>query len=403
MILSLLHFTVLAIAAIPLIYYSLALFSAWRFFRASHKSKPQASPSYTPPVSNLKPIRGLDPDAYENFASFCRQDYPEYEIVFCVGDASEPALPTIQRLMRDFPECQIRVLIGSGRVATNDKVAKLARLTAEAKYETVVMSDSDVRVQPDYLRTIVAGLADPKVGAVTCFYVPVPSEEKTFVQRVQSVGMLSDFYAGILVAKQLDGVKFALGPTIATTRKHLAGFGGYAAIENRPADDLLVGRLIAEQGYEVSLLNYSIHTVSDFQSLRDLFLKRLRWTVVMRIMRPWGHFGLIFTLGLPWALAAIFIQPTPQIAFAYLSAYFGFRIAMMEMIGRWGLKQPGIYKKLWLLPVWDLMAACIWLVSFTRNSIRWRDGYYYIRNDGELVPVDPAAALRAAEKAPERI
>ncbi len=113
-------------------------------------------------MSNLKPIRGLDPDAYENFASFCRQDYPEYEIVFCVGDASEPALPTIQRLIRDFPECQIRVLIGSGRVATNDKVAKLARLTAEAKYETVVMSDSDVRVQPDYLRTVVAGLGGSK-------------------------------------------------------------------------------------------------------------------------------------------------------------------------------------------------------------------------------------------------
>ncbi len=134
--------------------------------------------------------------------------------------------------------------------------------------------------------------------------------------------MLSDFYAGILVARQLDGVKFALGPTIATTRKHLAGFGGYAAIENRPADDLLVGRLIAEQGYEVELLNYSIHTVSDFQSLRDLFLKRLRWTVVMRIMRPWGHLGLIFTLGLPWALAAIFVQPTPGDSFRLFKRIF---------------------------------------------------------------------------------
>src|SRR5258708_7849706 len=254
MILSFLHFTILGMAAIPLIYYSLAIFSAWQFFRTSHKTLPRAN--YTPPISNLKPIRGLDPDAYENFASFCRQDYPEYEIVFCVGDASEPALPTIQRLIRDFPECQIRVLIGSGRVATNDKVAKLARLTAEAKYETVVMSDSDVRVQPDYLRTIVAGLADPKVGAVTCFYAPVPSEEKTLVQRVQSVGMLSDFYAGILVARQLDGVKFALGPTIATTRTRLAGFGGYAAIENRPADDLLVGRLIAEQGSRTAELHH---------------------------------------------------------------------------------------------------------------------------------------------------
>src|SRR5277367_569192 len=400
MILSFFHFAILGMAAIPLIYYSLALFSAWQFFRKSQKSSP--SKSYTPPVSNLKPIRGLDPDTYENFASFCRQDYPEYEIVFCVGDASEPALPVIQRLIRDFPECQIRVLMGSGRVATNDKVAKLARLSAEAKYETVVMSDSDVRVQPDYLRTIVAGMANPKVGAVTCFYAPVPSEEKSFVQRVQSVGMLSDFYDSILVARQLDVVKFTLGPTIATTRTRLAGFGGYAAIENRPADDLLVGRLIAEQGYEVELLNYSIQTVSDFHSLRDLFLKRLRWTVVMRIMRPWGHLGLIFTLGLPWALAAIFVQPSAGVALGYLGTYFAFRIAMMEVIGRWGLKQPGIYKKLWLLPVWDLLAASIWLVSFTRNSIRWRDGYYYIRN-GELVPVDHLAAIRAAEKAPERV
>ena len=136
--------------------------------------------------------------------------------------------------------------------------------------------------------------------------------------------------------------------------------------------------------------------------MRDLFLKRLRWTVVMRNMRPWGHLGLIFTLGLPWALVAILVQPTPRIAFAYLSGYFAFRIAMMEVVGTWGLRQQEIYKKIWLMPVWDLLAACIWLTSFTRNSIRWRDGYYYIRN-GELVPVDPTAAMRAAEKAPERV
>src|SRR5271168_3519285 len=332
MILSFIHFTILGMAVIPLIYYSLVLFSAWQFFRSSRKTSP--APLYTPPVSNLKPIRGLDPDAYENFASFCRQDYPEYEIVFCVGDASEPALPTIQRLIRDFPECQIRVLIGSGRVATNDKVAKLARLTAEAKYETVVMSDSDVRVQPDYLRTIVAPLADPKVGAVTCFYVPVPSEEKTFVQRVQSVGMLSDFYAGILVARQLDGVKFALGPTIATTRCRLTGFGGYAAIENRPADDLLVGRLIADQGYEVELLAYPVATVADYHSLRELIHKRLRWIVVMRHMRPWGHLGLLLTQGLPWSLAAIAIHPTVEVAVGYLGVYLALRMAITGLVHR---------------------------------------------------------------------
>jgi ceramide glucosyltransferase len=402
MILMLVQFAVLGMAVISLIYYAIVLYSCWQFFRHSRNSSRSLPANFTPPVSNLKPIRGLDPNAYENFASFCRQDYPEYEIVFCVSDASDPALPTLQRLIRDFPDCQIRVLFGSGRKAVNDKVAKLARMTSEAKYETLVISDSDVRVDPGYLRTVVAKLAEPNVGAVTCFYVSAPEEEKTLVQRLQSVGMLSDFYAGILVAKQLDGVKFALGPTIATTRKHLESFGGYASIENRPADDLLVGRLIAEQGYRVELLDYSIQTVSDFQSLRDLFLKRLRWIVVMRNMRPWGHLGLIFTFGLPWALAAVALQPSLWLGMAFLGAYFAFRVAITGTIASWGLKQTGIYKKLLLIPMWDLMAALIWLVSFTRNSIRWRDGYYFIQN-GELVPIEKTAAVQATEKAPERV
>ena len=207
------RYAMLGIAAIPFIYYIIALFSAWRFFRQP-THQPSATSGFTPPVSILKPVRGLDPDAYENFASFCRQDYPEYEIVFCVGDRSDPILPVIEKVMADFPAQTIRVLFGSGREATNDKVAKLARLSKEARYETLVINDSDVRAEPDYLRTVVAPLADPKVGAVTCFYAP--TDEKTLVQRLQTVGMYSDFYPGIVVAWQLDGVKFALGPTIAT-------------------------------------------------------------------------------------------------------------------------------------------------------------------------------------------
>jgi ceramide glucosyltransferase len=382
------RYALLCIAAIPFIYYVIALFSGWRFFRKS-TDRSSAMSEFTPPVSILKPVRGLDPDAYDNFASFCRQDYPEYEIVFCVGDRSDPVLPVIEKVIADFPKRNVRVLFGSGREATNDKVAKLARLSQEAQYETLVINDSDVRAEPDYLRRVVAPLADPKVGAVTCFYVP--TDEKTLVQKLQTVGMYSDFYPGIVVAWQLDGVKFALGPTIATSRTRLAGFGGYEKIENRPADDLLVGRLIAEQGYEVRLIPYSVLTVADFQSLRDLFLKRLRWIVVMRNMRPWGHFGLIFTLGLPWSLAAIAIAPTAAVAGLFLGAYLGLRVAMTLQLAAWGLQQPVSGLGLALIPVWDAMAFLIWLVSFTRSTIRWRDRDYYIR-DGELVPVSVSAA-----------
>jgi ceramide glucosyltransferase len=388
---SSIKYVVLAIAAIPFIYYLIALFSSWQFFRRTARRN-AATHNCTPPVSILKPIRGLDSDAYENFSSFCKQDYPGYELLFCVGEEDDPVVPILQKLARDFPERRIRVLFSSGGRGSNDKVVKLARLVSEAQHEVVVISDSDVRVRPDYLRTVVAPLADPKVGAVTCFYVPI--EDKTLPDSLQTVGMFSDFYAGILVARQLDGVKFALGPTIATTRTRLAGFGGYGAIENRPADDLLVGRLIAEQGYEVELLPYTILTVADYGSMRDLFHKRLRWIVVMRHMRPWGHLGLLLTQGLPWSLAAVAIHPSAGVALGYFGTYLVLRFAMTWMVGIWGLKQDSLWKKMGLIPVWDALAFFIWLTSFSRNSIRWRDSEYYIR-DGRLVPMTSTNAESA--------
>jgi ceramide glucosyltransferase len=387
MIWKLADYLFLAVAAIPFIYYGIALYSSWRYFRSAAVPKATRLDD-TPPISNLKPIRGLDPDAYENFASFCRQDYPDYEILFCIDSANDPALPVIEKLSRDFPERSIRVLLGSGRNAPNDKVAKLARLVEEARHDLLVISDSDVRVQPDYLRTVVAPLADPKVGAVTCFYVP--ADDRSLIHSLQSIGMVSDFYAGILVARQLDGVKFALGPTIATSRARLASFGGYAALENRPADDLLVGRLIAEQGFEVKLLPYSVLTVPDYHSLRDLFHKRLRWIVVMRHMRPWGHLGLIFTHGLAWSLAAVATHPSWPVALIFVGGYLALRTAMVWLIGIRGLKQRGLWQKLPLLPIWDALAFFIWLISFGRKSIRWRDQEYFIR-EGRLVPVTPTA------------
>jgi ceramide glucosyltransferase len=371
----------LGLASLPFIYYLLAIYSSRRFF-SRREIEP---PSFTPPLSILKPVRGLDPDAYKNFASFCDQDYPEYEIVFCLGAEDDPALPIIDSLRRNFPRQRIRVLFGSGRSAANDKVAKLVRLANEAAYEYLVINDSDVRVRRDYLRKIVAPLSDPKIGAVTCLYVS--TGDRTFTDTLQTVGMLSDFYAGLLVARELDGVKFALGPTIATTRARLAAFGGYQAIENRPGDDLLVGQLIAEQGYEVELSRYVVETVSDYQSMKELLHKRMRWLVVMRHMRPLGHLGMLFTQGLPWSIAAVAIHPTRPVAVFFLGSYFVLRTVMSWVIGVRGLKQKSLDTT--VVVAWDAFAFVMWVASFCRNSIRWRGGDYRIRN-GELVP---AAAI----------
>jgi ceramide glucosyltransferase len=393
-----LRIALLGIAAIPFIYYALALLSSLRFFlegRRAGKNSPAAS-EFLPPVSILKPVRGLDPDAYANFASFCRLDYPEYEILFCVGDTADPALPVLQRLALDFPRVSIRIIVGSGRQATNDKCAKLARLTDEAASEFLVINDSDVRVEPDYLRRLIAPLADPKVGAVTTLYVPIEGQTSiSWVQRLQEAGMLSEFYPGLFVAKELDGVKFALGPTIATRRSYLREFGGYAAIENRPADDLLIGRLTAEQGREVVLLPYAITTVPDYQSLGELFFKRLRWMTVMRHMRPAGHLGLIFTLGLPWTIFALILAPNALIAWSFLGGYLFVRFALTLLIGQFGLRQRGVWRNMLFVPLWDAMATLIWLTSFTRRTIRWRGHDYAIVN-GQLVPVNGTASVAAA-------
>lgn len=383
---GILVYVFLGIAAIPFIYYFLALYSSWRFFLQARTSSPTSN--YTPPVSNLKPIRGLDAEAYENFASYCNQDYPDYELLFGIGDGDEAVLEVIEKLKRDFPQRRIRVVHVSGHTAANDKVVKLARLVSEAKNEVLVMNDSDVRVRPDYLRSVVAPLHDPKVGAVTCLYVS--TQEHTFIQKLQSIGMFCDFYPGIMVAWKLDGVKFAFGQTIVTTRTHLAGFGGYSAIENRPADDLLVGRLVAGQGLEVELLPYTVETVADFKSFNEFFFKRLRWMTVMRHMRPWGHIGLIFTQGLAWSMAAVAVHPSIGVTLFYLGGYACVRTAMTWLIGVWGMKQKGIWMKMVLVPVWDAWALLIWTLSFGRRSIRWRDVDYRIRG-GMLVPVAPAA------------
>jgi ceramide glucosyltransferase len=393
-VLNVLAYAVLFAALIPFIFYILALYSSSRYFWQARNPLAK-NLDFTPPVSNLKPVRGLDPNAYENFASFCRQDYPEYELIFCATDQSDPCVPVIQKLMQDFPERQIRLLYSAGHTAINDKVAKLRLMEREARCEYLVINDSDVRVEREYFRKVIDPLRDPKVGGVTCFYVS--SGETSFLDNLQTIAMISDFYAGILVAWQLDGIHFALGPTMVSTKSFVRGFGGFQVLENRPADDLLFGRLIAEQGVEVKLLPYAVETVPDFQGMDQLLSKRIRWMTVMRKMRPWGHIGLLFTWGLPWTTLAVLVHPTLPIAAAYWGSYLAFRVAITWLIGVQGLKQRGLWKKMVLLPLWDAMAFLIWLVSFTRSSIRWRGVDYQLRN-GQFVSTTDALVTDSSAK-----
>jgi ceramide glucosyltransferase len=371
----------LLLAAAPLVYYALGTVAALRFFRRERARK---LPDYPTPVSLLKPVRGVDFGSHENFASFCKQDYPDYEILFAVNDASDPAIPLIQEIIAAFPQRQIRLLVGAEHVGANRKVNKLARLAREAQNDILVLTDGDVRVGPSYLREVVAPLQGYKIGAVTSFYRAI-AEDNLFAQ-LEAVGAASDFFAGVLMAKSTEGIRFALGASIATTKDWLAKMGGFEAIADKLADDYELGYRIAKAGGEVVLLRETVWTMYPAQTFRDFWDHQLRWARTVRLCRPLSYLGLLFTHGLPWALLAAVVAPAAWIAGIYLLAYLILRFAMAWTVGVWGVRDEVLHRKLWLVPLRDAIHFVVWLASFGSNRIRWGNVDYVV-SQGRMVPV----------------
>jgi ceramide glucosyltransferase len=366
-------------AIISLLYYLAVLFSAWRYFRRPF----HWDPGFAPPVSILKPVRGLDREAYENFASFCNLDYPEYEILFGVSDADDPVIPLIQKLIADYPTCNIRLLIGSSCQGWNNKVRKLCRLSSEARYPILVISDSDIRVRPDYLKAVANPFRSPRVGAVTCMY-HMQAEAK-LGSEIEAIGLTSDFLAGVIVARQLEGVKFALGATMAVTAQGLKEIGGFEAIADCFSDDFELGRRIVDSGHDVELIPYTVATLSPSQGALDAVKHQLRWAVGVTNSRPWGQLGRLLTQALPWVVAATLVQHTWEGTTGFLGAYLVLRLAVAWTVGVWGLKDPLLRKRLWLVPAWDALAFFILAVSFAKRRIHWCGNEFYVRK-GRLSP-----------------
>ncbi len=348
-------------ATFPLIFNLFGIWAAWRFFGNRHRRPRVASPGYLPPVSNLKPVCGLERDTYENFASFCRQDYPDYEILFA-AQAGDPVVPVIHRLMQDFPERSIRLILTPVRSDTPDKVDKLCQLAAEARHEILVISDSDVRVSPGYLRSVVAPFADRRVGGVTVLYrAAAPSE--SFGVIMDAVGSSGSFMGAALVGQALEGLKFALGPTMATRREVLREIGGFEAMLDLHSDDYEFGKRIADRGYRVELALEPIDMQFASPSLGAHMRHELRWLVGVRHIRPGGHLGMIFTLGLSWACLAALASPSLMVAAAWICVYLVLRLAYGYAIGVWGLRDPVLRRWLWLLPLYDALFTVNWLTS----------------------------------------
>jgi ceramide glucosyltransferase len=389
---SILRFTVLVLAAGPLVYYLLSLFCTVEYFRALRKL-PARDDSFTPPVSILKPVRGVDQGAYENFASYCQVDYPEYELVFAMADPHDPVIPVIEKLQKDFPRRSIRFVTDVPRVGENSKVNSLCRLVAEARYDLLVMTDSDVRVERDYLREVVAPFADRRVGAVTSFYRGAGGG--TLAADLDMLGMCMDSVPSALVARRLEGkVQFAFGWTMATSKERLAEIGGWEAMANHHSDDFELGNRIAAKGHRVELMREPVWMVFPKQSLGEYLRHELRWSIGLRNVRPASYAGMIFTHGLPWAILAAAVAAASGwtgLAMGYVAAYLVLRLGVAYAAGVWGLRDGKIAGKLWLAPLRDAISAIVWFAGFFTNKIKWRGLEYRVKNR-LLEPLKPAQA-----------
>jgi len=372
---------VLLLAAAPLVYYILATLAALRFFRSERLRKP---PDFAPPVSLLKPVRGLDFGSYENFASFCRVDYPEYEILFAVNDERDPAVPVIKRIIGEFPRRQIQLLVGAEELGANRKVNKLVRLAREARNDVLVLTDGDVRVGPNFLREVVAPLSDEKTGAATSFYRAVA--ERNIWAELEAVGASSDFFAGVLMAAWVEGIHFGLGASIATTKKWIGKMGGLEAIAGTLADDYELGNRIAKAGGAVMLSREAVWTMYPAQTASGAWNHQMRWARTIRLLRPWSYAGLLWTQGLPWAVLAALVAPARWMAVGYLVAYAVLRFTMAWTVGVWGVRDDLLRKKVWLVPVRDAFYFVIWLASFGSNRITWGSDKFLVR-DGQMIPI----------------
>ena len=388
----------LILAFLPFVYYLLSLYCVIAHFRSVHRASTPKVP-FTPPASIVKPVRGLDHEAYENFASFCRLDYPEYEIIFAVSDASDAVIPVIEKLRANFPSRSIRLITNVPHLGTSDKVNNLCQLAQNAKYDLLVMSDSDVRVEHDYLRQVAAPFADRKVGVVTAFYRSLSAGN--LASNLDALGMYMDSAPGALVAKKIEGrLGFAFGWTMATSKKHLAEIGGWEAIVNHHSEDFELGKRVSQRGHFVILMAKPVFMVFSKETVAEYFRRELRWSIALKSGRPSGYRAMLFTHGLPWALvgtAAALSIGSPLLASTFPFLYVVLRVVMTWLTGRWGLGDRQLSKIIWLIPVRDAISFVVWLAGFFSEQVIWR-GLEYRLHQGQLIPLPSTAVSLPARR-----
>lgn len=336
----------------------------------------------TPPVSILKPLRGTDPEMYESFRSHCLVDYPEYEILFAVHDPNDAAVTLVEKLKLEFPERKIRLLVFPKALGANIKVSNLAQMAPLAQHEYLLVNDSDIRVERDYLRRIMAPFVDAQVGMVTCLYRGVAGE--TMGSELEALGISTDFCAGVLMAQALEGeVRFGLGSTMALRKHDLEGIGGFDTIVDYLADDYELGARIAGSGKRVHIADTVVETFLPAYSWREFARHQLRWARGIRDSRPWGYMGLALTHALPWAVLTVLFARGRWWACILLGIALAVRLTVAFVVGETVLGDKQVRKLWWLIPLRDCLALILWAGAYAGRTVHWR-GDRFLLKKGKL-------------------
>jgi len=381
-------------------YWLIAWWATRRFFHPRWRPRPRAKPrvaaNFCPPVSVLKPVRGLDPQALENYASFCLQDYPSFELLFGFSDPDDPAITVVRQLQSDFPGIPIRLVTGPA-LGANRKASLLHHLAAAARHDVLVISDSDMRVTPDYLRRVVAPLTDPATGLVTCCYRAEAA--LSLAAGLEALHMGAVFLPSVVIASRFFNLGFATGATAALRRSDLARLGGFQSISGYLADDYQLGARVAQLGLRVRLSDYVVATVLGRTRFREQWQRELRWCRCTRVSRPGCYPGLLVTYSTALALLLVLLSGFAPIGWQALAVSLAVRWLVAYLVSGYTGDSESRRWLLWL-PARDLLSALLWLVGGLGRHIVWRGERFVLRSDGRMQPVPratrgPLAGLRA--------
>jgi ceramide glucosyltransferase len=369
-----------------LIYLLLALWGARSFAHFWRRGK--VAGSFAPDVTILKPVKGVDARMHAGLVSHCTQEYGgNFEIVFGVSSLDDPAVGEIERLRAEFPACAIRLVECRERLGTSGKVSNLVQMLREARYEHVLINDSDIHVSPRYLARVMDCFSDAHVGMVTVPYIGRTAERGaglTVWSRLEALGISTDFLPGVLTARSLEGgIRFGLGSTLATSKTVLAKVGGLEPLVEYLADDYEMGARIAAASYRVELVDEVVETTVPAYTFRGFRDHQLRWARSTRDSRKLGYMGLGITYALPWAVMTCVASGFALWSFSLLSLVALARVAVALSVGVGVLGDEQVLRDLWLLPLRDFFGLWFWAWSFAGDTVVWRGDEFHLR-DGRI-------------------